>query len=100
MEMGYRIEYREGSVVWKLDTVRWGRVVLYSGVCFLFFVLFTVNYWPEGAELLRSWIYPGNVAQTRSALLHMASNLHGGASLSDAVFVFCQEILNRAGCPG
>jgi len=97
--MGYQIEYRDGLAVRKTEQFRWGRVLLFAGVCFLLFSVLTMHFWPEGEEILQSWLYPGNAAETKTALHHMASRLREGTSLSEAVFVFCQEILNGAGNP-
>lgn len=100
MDMGYRIVYRDGSVIWKKEHLRWTRVVLYGCICFLVFTMLTMHFWPDGKEILLSWLYPGNVEETRTALQHMASRLRAGESMSDAIFVFCQEILSGAQYPG
>lgn len=97
--MGYRIEYRDGTVIWKKEHIQWTSVMLYGGLFFLVFAVLTMHFWPEGREILQSWLYLGDVEGTRNALLHMASKLQAGESLPDAIFVFCQDILNGAQYP-
>lgn len=100
MDMGYRIEYCEGSVIWKEDRFRWGRALMLGGVCFLVFCAMAMYFWPEGGAILQSWLFPGDMIQTRNALRHMASGLEAGQPLMDTVYAFCREILNGAVNPG
>ena len=69
-------------------------------VCFLLFLTLAINIWPETGDILQTWVYPGNVAETRNALHHMAGNIRAGVSLPDAVYAFCQEIVDGAPIPG
>jgi len=46
--------------------------------------------------VLQEWIYPGDMAVTRKALIQMASNLKSGAEIEEAVLVFCREVLAGA----
>lgn len=98
--MGYRIEYGDTPVRWKTERLRWGRIALYGGICFLLFCVLTVTYWPAGAEMLADWIYPGDAEVTRQAFHQMALQLRAGESVKDAVMVFCREILDGAQIPG
>ena len=42
------------------------------------------------------FLLPGDPAVTEAALLGMIENITGGASISDAVSAFCQEIVHAA----
>ena len=98
--MGYRIEYDGEVVRWKQEGMQLHRVVGYSLVCFLLFVVLTYFLWPGGWQTLEQVIYPGNSMVTKSALQNMAVNLRDGAPLGDAVVTFCQEIIENAQITG
>ena len=100
MYMGYRIVYGEGPVVWKNEKIRWGRVLLFGASCFAAFCMLTIHFWPEGSQILQQMLYPGDLRDTQAALHHLATRLRAGEALSDAVFVFCQEIVDGAKYPG
>ena len=92
--MGYRIEYDGEVVVWKQESHHGNRMLLYSGVFFVLFLIITHLFWPEGWVQLENWIYPGDAAVTKEALQNMASGLRAGIDLSDAVTAFCREIIH------
>ena len=92
--MGYRIEYDGEVVVWKRESHHGNRILLYSGMFFVLFLIMTHLFWPEGWVQLENWIYPGDAAVTKEALQNMASELRTGMYLSDAVTAFCREIIH------
>ena len=46
---------------------------------------------------LPDYLIPGDPYITRTAAVEMVSNMKNGASVKDAVFVFCKQILEGAG---
>lgn len=69
--------------------------VLFAGFCFV-----TLEFWIEGGEILQTMLYPGDAADIKTALQHMAFSLKTGEPLSEAVYVFCREILAGANYSG
>ena len=100
MYLGYRIVYTDGSAIWKKDNIRWGRVLLLATACFAAFYVLTNQFWTEGSQILQKMIYPMDLQETKAALHDLAASLRAGESLSDAVYVFCEEILVGAKYPG
>ena len=94
--MGYRIEYGSAPVIWNPGKICWGRVLMRGTCLFAGLCVATAAFWPEGREALMNWLYPGNAAVTRLALIHMADRLKEGEELGEAVLVFCREILAGA----
>lgn len=94
--MGYRIEYPGIPVRWSPEKLNWGRVLCYGGLCFGLLTLLVSFFWTEGREVLTDWLYPGDAAVTRQALIRMAARLKDGEELGEAVLVFCREIINGA----
>lgn len=94
--MGYRIEYPGIPVRWHPEKLNWVRVFLYSAFFFGLLVLPVCVFSTEGREVLMGWIYPGDPALTRQALIQMAARLRAGVELEDAALAFCREILNGA----
>lgn len=82
--------------MWDANKLRWKRILRHSVVCFGFLVFLVSLFWEAGREVLREWIYPGNAAVTRQALMEMASYLRAGVGIEEAVLVFCREILAGA----
>lgn len=94
--MGYRIEYDTGNQKYEVHQVAAWRFPLMAAGAFIGFLLLTWAFWPEGAELIREAMIPGDNAQTVQALQGMAEELRGGASIRDAVTAFCREIIAGA----
>ena len=93
MYMGYRIKYPGLPVSWNPDRLQPGRVAWRSTLLLGIFLLLVLVCWNEGREVLTDWVYPGNTAVTRQALIHMASGLRAGETVAEAMLVFCREIL-------
>lgn len=98
--MAYRIVYQEDTVVWIPEKLRWGRIAALSMVCFAGFCILAAKLWPDGAALIREAFHSEKVSAVRTGLQQMALHLRTGESLSDAVYVFCREILESAQYPG
>ncbi len=91
--MSYRITYDQEMRIYDLSNTRktgyymkwiYGAIVCIS----MIFVLFSGN--------IRSFLLPGDPKVTEAALIDLAENLREGESFSDAVTVFCREILDHA----
>ena len=94
--MGYRIEYGSVRKVRRLEK----RVSVRAAVaacCFLFFCLGVFAFWPEGADLLRRLVFPGDPAVTAAALEQLTIELHSGVNLTDSLRQFCIKVLEGAG---
>ena len=50
-------------------------------------------YWPQGSELLRSVLLPGDPSAAETAFSRMVEDLRMGESLTDAVTAFCRTVV-------
>lgn len=98
--MGYRIEYDSGKRQYEVRRVCPWRLPLMAAGAFAVFLLLTSLLWPEGIEAMKELLIPGDNTVTLRALEEMAEDLKAGASISDAVTVFCKEILQSAEAAG
>lgn len=94
--MGYRVEYSPVKKVRGLEK-RVSRQSALTGLCVLLFVLLVCTCWPEGADVLRKLVFPGDPAVTAAALEELTWELRGGEDLSDSLRNFCLQILEGAG---
>ena len=91
--MNYRIEYDGGRV--KKRTIRVTKakklsiIIVSAAVLVSGFLL-----WPRGRRMIRDAILPGDAAVTDHALQGLVENLQSGQPMSDAVEVFCKEIIH------
>lgn len=95
--MSYRIVY-DSSVEAKTQKNRLIRSFLTLGffICFLWTVHF---FWPEGQELLKMMLIPGDPDSTLQAAEVFAQELNSGFSLLDAAENFCVAVMEH-GNPG
>lgn len=94
--MGYRIVYGEKPFR-KFGTCRIKkRLGTMTAGFFLLFLLLTNLCWPEGRQKLWEICIPGNAQVTAAAFEAMVEDLRAGESVSDALTVFCQEIIHNA----
>ncbi|HIR31183.1 MAG TPA: hypothetical protein IAB83_04145 [Candidatus Faecousia faecavium] len=61
----------------------------------LAFVILTVFFWPEGAQVMQKLLLPGDTAVTAAALEDFAAELQAGEQLSGALENFCRSILEN-----
>ena len=94
--MGYRIEYDLGQKKRYIIKFRWERAAAMTAGCLALFGLLTNLYWPAGARALREFLIPGDTAVTGQAFEAMVEDIRSGTDISDAVTVFCREILEHA----
>lgn len=89
--MAYRILYdREGA-----DKPPKGgyRRFLLTTCCFLLFLWVVCTFWPEGREILRVTLIPGDPDQTLHAAEVFAQELGSGFCVADATRNFCMAVL-------
>ena len=92
--MGYRIEYDRGSGKYEVSDVNPWRFPLMLAGAFGLFLIFAFHSWPEGGEVLRSVLIPGEDAVTVQAFQNMTDDLRSGAAISDAVEAFCRFVIH------
>ncbi len=94
--MGYSILY-EPELNKKLKIPNQNRKFLLTvgtlAVCVIFVILCLLT---PVRTVLRDFLIPGDPDVTQSAFSQMVSDIREGESFSDAVTVFCQEILEHA----
>lgn len=91
--MNYRIEYDGARVKKRAIRVtkakKWTIILVCAAVIASGFML-----WPRGRMMLRDFVLPGDGAITDRALQGLVENLRSGQPMSDAVEVFCKEIIH------
>lgn len=95
--MGYRIIYDEKNEK-KTNFSGIRRSILTAGF-FLCFLWGVSVFWPEGRELLKVLLIPGDPETTLQAAEVFAQELESGFSLADAAQNFCMAVLDH-GHPG
>ena len=71
------------------------RRLLLTTAFFLCFLWMVGNLWPEGRELLKNLLIPGNPDMTLQAAEVFAQELGSGFSLADAARNFCIAVLEN-----
>ena len=93
--MGYRVDYGPGNSEHKGNNSL-SRVLVLTAVCLLVFLLLVNSFWPRGAEVLRSFLLPGDAAVTAAALEELSAELQNGEDISSALESFCRKIIQNA----
>lgn len=93
--LGYRVEYGPVKKVRGLEK-RVSRVASLTAVSMLLFFLLVGSFWPEGAEIMRRLVFPGDPAVTAAALEELTEDLREGESLPDSLRGFCIRIFEGA----
>ena len=91
--MSYQITY--GSKTDQNARGRGFRRVILTTAFFLCFLWMVGVYWPEGRELLKVMLIPGDPDYTLQAAQVFAQELGSGFSLSDASRNFCIAVLEH-----
>lgn len=89
MSLGYRVEY--GTVQKHQHSSR--RAVWMTALCFALFLVFVNVCWPQGREVLREILWPGEPAAAKQALETFIDELRWGNSFTEAAESFCREII-------
>lgn len=93
--MGYKIVYGPENKEKDAPKVTLLRLQTLSAAFLLFFVLCVRTSWPAGTEKLQEILLPGKPSQAGTAFETLVENLQHGDDLTDAVTVFCQDILEQ-----
>lgn len=94
--MAYKISYGPDIQPPKAAGFRWSRVRPLAAAWFLVFVLLVRTLWPQGRELLRTILLPGDPTITQQAFSVLISDIRQGSDLGQALTVFCEEIIGYA----
>lgn len=89
--MGYRVVYGAMPPVKRRKSKL--RLQALTAAFLLAFALTVRQAWPEGQEMLRRFLLPGEPTVTEEAFRNMISDLQGGEPLADAVTAFCAQIV-------
>ena len=90
--MGYRIVYGADRSM-DVDRQRSASLRTMIAISFCFFALLVKFFWPEGREVLMGYLLPNKQTVALIAFSEMIENLQQGAIMSEALTVFCKEIL-------
>lgn len=88
--MGYRIVYGEDPFIERKERKSYLRAMT-AGFALAFVVLVRCC-WPQGTELLRQALLPGDY----EAFQQMTTDIRAGEPIGDAVTAFCQQIVEDA----
>lgn len=91
--MGYRIVYGEEAKPKPEGAWTALRLQALTAACLLAFTFGVKTIWPEGTEVLRQVLLPGEPGITEKAFQTFVENVQEGESFGDAVTTFCKEIL-------
>ena len=93
--MGYRVDYGPVKQERK-GRSSISRVLMLTAVCLLVFLLLVNSFWPRGAQVLRSFLLPGDAAVTAAALEDLSAALRNGEEISSALENFCRKVMDNA----
>lgn len=94
--MGYRVDYLPIKKIRGREK-RTSRVAALTGICFVLFCILVSSVWPQGADVLRGIVFPGNAAVTVAALDDFALELKSGEEWSSALEAFCRRVMEESG---
>lgn len=90
--MGYRVDYG-GGPEGKKERRGIFRPLVMTFVCLAAFLFLVNAFWPEGAQILRTYLLPGDAAVTAAALEAFAQELRNGEEIASALENFCQKVM-------
>ena len=93
--MSYRIEYGTAVPLKYQRKKRKSHARTLTALSGLLFALAVGQFWPEGRQVLRRYLLPGEPSATEWAFSQMMSDLTHGIALEDAVVAFCQQIIDN-----
>lgn len=91
--MSYHITYGKNIHRYPHSRKHWKKPVIYAVAALT--VVITAHMTGFSAAIWR-FLLPGDPMVTETALIDMIENITEGASVSDAVTAFCQEIIHAA----
>ncbi len=93
--MGYKIVYGPEKKENESKKTSLLKLQALSAAFLLFFVLCVHSSWPAGSEKLQELFLPGDKNQTGAAFETLVENLQDGEDFTEAVTVFCQDLLEQ-----
>lgn len=93
--MGYRIEYEPQTRTSGKSGRFVRRIQILTAAFFLLFVLLVRQAWPEGTQMLREILLPGEPSFTQTAFQTMLGDIRQGTSVQEALTVFCQQMIDH-----
>lgn len=94
--MGYRVEYGPAPEKVPSFFVK-NRVWMMTAIFLMLFALAVKLFWPEGTAALCQVFLPGESGTMQSAISGLIDHLQSGQTFSEAMTVFCKEIITDAG---
>ncbi len=91
--MSYRIEYGVSKIEQSLQR-RNNRIGWFFSTVVLLLVILSTFIWPEWAKTFHKELFPLFTGKGIQIVRNFSNNLEMGSSLSDAIEVFCWEIMN------
>lgn len=99
--MGYKIVYGDRPSGSAKNVESGIRLQVMTAICLLVFCVLVRTFWPEGCELLREVIFPGELSVTEQSFQVMLADLRMGEPLKDALTTFCMDVIrNGTNHPG
>jgi len=92
--MAYKIEYDNSSKKYEIISTYPLRFPLFLVICYMIFLLITVTFWQDGKAFIQELLIPGDNESTIEAFHAMTEDLREGASVHDALYTFCNEIID------
>lgn len=92
--MGYRIEYGPSECKSSNQAVCSGRILLLGVVIFGLFSMSVRLWWPEGWQVMRCMIFPGDLEAAGEAAEAFAQSVRDGMSLQEAIINFCEHVVS------
>ena len=93
--MSYRIEYGTAIPERFQPPVIKRHIRTLTAIFILLFSLAVGKFWPDGRQILRQYVIPGELSVTERAFSDMISELNEGVKLEEAVVTFCQQIIDH-----
>ncbi len=92
--MGYRVDYGPVRKIRGMEK-RFSRPAALTGLFFFVFLLMTAFLWPEGVQVLRDLVVPGDPAVTAAAVEALTDDLRSGAPAMETIYQFLQRMLEE-----
>ena len=91
-KMAYRIVYGPEK---KAPENRMRRIRMMTAGFFLLGCILTRLFWPDGLQVMREVLLPGELSVTEQAFSQLVSQLQGGEPVGTAVETFCRYVISH-----
>ena len=89
--MGYRVDYQPIKKVRNMEK-RVTHVPVFAGLCLLLFFFLVFSCWPQGVEVIKEIMIPGEPDITIAAMEQLSVLLMDGERFGEAFEVFCRTV--------